>query len=176
MENLENFIQKFPIYQYAFLPADKIAFADKIRQQCKHQCPHYGTSWGCPPAVGKLEKCKENALRYSNLLLFSTFTEISPEKEERQRAEAMREHDRLTRIVGDHMKETGYLTYVLSSGRCRKCEKCTFPRDLCKYPEEMYPCIESHGIVISDLAKQCNMDYYMGAQFPLMFSMIFFSL
>ena len=76
-ENLETFLSKFPIYQYAFLKTEDLDYSEKVRLMCKRTCTHYAASWSCPPAVGKLNKCREHCLRYSDVLLFSTVTELS---------------------------------------------------------------------------------------------------
>ncbi len=174
LEKIESFIKKFPVYQYAFLSTEQVEFSDKMRLFCKRSCPHYGSSWSCPPATGKLDKCKEHCLRYTDLLLFSTVTEIPRAREKEKKIEAQIEHEKLTRLINNHMRDLGYLTYVLSSSFCKHCSKCSFPKDYCRHPEEMIPCIESHGIVVADLMEKCDMDYYMGERLQLMFSLIFF--
>ena len=173
VENIESFIKKFPIYQYAFIKPDDIEYTEKVRQLCKRTCPHYGTSWSCPPAVGKIEACRENCLSYSDVLIFSTLTEIK-DADNGKTAEAQKENERLTDIIRSEMGKWGYTTYVITSGRCQKCRKCTFPKDFCRYPDSMYPCVESQGIMISELAEKYGMDYYMGSRLCLMFSFIYY--
>ena len=73
---IEEYITQFPIYQYAFLHVDEIEFNDKVRTICKKECPRYGKSWSCPPAVGSVEKCKETCHQYSHVLLFSSVAEV----------------------------------------------------------------------------------------------------
>ena len=172
-ENIESFINKFPLYQYAFIKPDDVEYSEKVRQVCKRTCSHYGASWSCPPAVGKIEKCKENCLQYTDLLVFSTVTELKGE-DGKEEAAAQAEHEKLTKIICDHMLSRGYITYVLSSGWCRNCPKCTFPKDFCRHPDEMYSCIESHGIIIADLMDLCDMDHYLGGGLKLYFSLVFF--
>ena len=68
----------------------------------------------------------------------------------------------------------GYEIYTLSSDSCAICEKCAYPEGLaCRHPEHMHPCIESHGIVVSDLVERLEMDYYLGERLLLWFSIIF---
>ena len=50
-DEIESFITQFPIYQYQFLTPDEIEYNDRVRMICKKECPRYGTSWSCPPAV-----------------------------------------------------------------------------------------------------------------------------
>ncbi len=172
-ENIESYIEKFPVYQFEFIHPDDIEYSEKVRQLCKRTCPNYAGSWSCPPAIGKIERCKKTCLNYTDVLVFSTVTEIKSESE-KETASAQKEHEKLTRILSDYMLSQGYVTYVVSSGKCRNCARCTFPRDFCRHPDEMYPCIESHGIVISDLMEMCDMDYYLGSRLYLLFTLIYF--
>ena len=173
-EKIEDYLSRFPIYQYAFLHPEDLEYTEKVRQVCKRNCPHYAASWSCPPAVGKLDKCRERCLRYTDLLVFSTVTELSDVFDPAQKTAAQTEHERLTNLVNNYMRDQGYLTYVISSSMCRLCPRCTFPRDYCRHPDDMFPCIESHGLVLSDVCLSCDMDYYMGDQLFLLFSLVFF--
>ncbi len=174
LEEIEEHISRFPLYQYSFQKPENLTFSEAVRQVCKRTCPHYATNWSCPPAVGKLEKCKEHCLRYTDVLVFSTVTELTDPTDPKQKAAAQREHERMTKLINGHLRDQGYLTYVISSSSCKRCPKCCFPRDYCRFPDEMFPCIESHGIVISDLCEQCDMDHYMGDPLFLLFTMLFF--
>lgn len=50
---------QLPISQYAWIDPQTIEFSDRIRYVCEHECPMYGTSWACPPAVGTVAACRE---------------------------------------------------------------------------------------------------------------------
>ena len=41
-------------------------------------------------------------------------------------------------------------------------------------PEQMFPCIESHGIIVANLVDKFAMDYFLGEQYIVWFSLIFF--
>ena len=62
---LEEQLSELPLYAYAFLDPQELIFSDRIRHICKTECPMYGKSWACPPAVGSVEHCKENCLAYN---------------------------------------------------------------------------------------------------------------
>lgn len=106
--------------------------------------------------------------------MLSTLNELTKGAPD-EMAAAQAEHERLTDIICEQMKQQGCITYVISSSWCRLCPKCTFPRDFCRYPDKMRPCIESHGIMISELADECKMDYYMGSRFYLLFTLVYFT-
>ena len=67
-QSIENYITQFPIYQYTFLSIDDIEFNDKVRTICKRECPRYGKSRSCPPAVGTVDKCRERCQQYTHAL------------------------------------------------------------------------------------------------------------
>ena len=58
-EEIEQQFLELPIVQYAWLPAKELTFSEKVREICREECPRYGTSWSCPPAVGTVTECRE---------------------------------------------------------------------------------------------------------------------
>lgn len=171
---IEAFITQFPVYQYAFVKPQDLNFDDRMRTICKQECPKYGSSWSCAPAVGKIHQCKEACFEYREVLFFSSVTEVSDILNIEETGRAKVHHEKMTQIIEDYLKENGLLVYTLSSDSCSICSKCAFPKAKCRHPKEMHPCIESHGIVTADLAELCSMDYYMGEKLRLNFSIIFY--
>lgn len=171
---IEAFITQFPIYQYAFATPQDVNFDDTTRIYCKQECNKYGSSWSCAPSVGKIPQCKERCMEYTDVLFFSSVTEITAEGKAAAKMKTKATHEKLTHIIEDFLRENGLLIYTLSSDSCSICSKCTFPKEKCRHPKEMHPCIESHGIVTADLAELCSMDYYMGESLLISFTMIFY--
>ena len=174
-EEIEEFITQFPVYQYEFVKPEEIDFNERVRTICKRECPRYGNSWSCPPAVGKVEKCRERCMAYGQALFFSSVTEVTDITDMDESLKTKREHEKMTKIIEDYMSSHGLSVYTLSSDSCAICDKCAFPREQCRHPDQMHPCIESHGIVVANLVERCSMDYYMGEHLLLWFSLIFFS-
>lgn len=172
-KEIEEYITQFPIYQYEFLSTSDIVFSDKVRTICKKECPRYGKSWSCPPAVGTVEKCKEICMQYPSALLFSSVAEVSDYSDMNALLKTKREHEEITRTIEKHLKEEAWGCYTLSTDSCGICEKCTYPKNSCLHPDMMHPCIESHGILLTKNIEENNMDYYMGEQMVLWFSLIF---
>lgn len=172
-EQIEQYITQFPIYQYAMMPAGEIEFTDKVRTICKKECPRYGSSWSCPPAVGNLEKCKKKCQEYTNAMVFSSVAEVPDYSDMKQMLKTQNEHEQITRKIEKFLKESGVNCYTLSTESCSYCEKCTYPKKPCAHPELMHPCIESHGIVITNVLENYEMDYFMGENMVLWFSIIF---
>ena len=171
---IEEFILKFPIYQYDFLDVGEIEFHDKIRNYCKKDCAHYNKSWSCPPAVGKPAYCQTRCKDYNQALFFSSVGQYAAVEKADWKTHPKLQHDKMTRIIENFMKKQGLPVYTLTSEACAMCRRCGFPREHCRHPEEMYPCIESHCIQVSDLVEKCGMDYYLDENLFLWFSIIFF--
>lgn len=172
---IEEYITQFPIYQYAFLDVADLEFNDKVRTICKRECPRYGKSWSCPPAVGTVEHCKERCRQYSKVLLFSSVGEVPDYSNMETLLASKRDHEDLTNKIEEYLKKEAYKCYTLSTDSCSICEKCTYPKKSCVHPEQMHPCIESHGILLTKNIEENDMDYYLGEQMVLWFSMIFLS-
>ena len=49
---LEERLAELPLYSYGFFDPRELEFTDRVRWVCEHECPMYGTTWACPPAVG----------------------------------------------------------------------------------------------------------------------------
>ena len=170
---IENHITQLPIYQYAFLNIDDIEFNDKVRNICKKQCPRYGKSWSCPPAIGSLKQCKNKCMEYSHAVLFSTAAEISDYSNREVILNSKKEHEELTESVENFLRSEVLKCFTLSTESCTLCEKCTYPKKSCLNPDKMHPCIESHGILLSKSLEENHMDYFMGENMVLWFSLIF---
>ena len=173
-EKIEERIGQLPIYQYAFLMTEDIRFSSKVRARCRESCPFYGTSWSCPPSVGRFERCRANCLAYPEALVFSTMQEASEDPNARLIRRRDRRHDEITRQVEDALLDLEIRTQMYSSSACSLCQTCTFPRGTCRHPEMMYPCLESCGMSVSSLAEMGNMDSYMGEDTWIDFSVVFF--
>ena len=58
-ELLERQLTQLPIVEYLFFETEELTFTPKVRLVCETDCPRYGASWACPPAVGTVEECRE---------------------------------------------------------------------------------------------------------------------
>ena len=148
--SIENYITQFPIYQYTFLSIDDIEFNDKVRTICKRECQ-----------------------QYTHALLFSSVAEVPDYSNMDALLATKREHEEITAKIEAFLKQDAWRCYTLSTDSCSICEKCTYPKKSCNHPDLMHPCIESHGILLTKNIEENHMDYYMGEQMVLWFSLIF---
>ena len=71
-EKIEEGLTQFPVCEYAFINIADITFLDQVRYICKTECPQYGKSWSCPPAVGTVEECKKRCSQYTGGFIFTS--------------------------------------------------------------------------------------------------------
>ena len=164
---------QLPISQYAWIDPQTIEFSDRIRYVCEHECPMYGTSWACPPAVGTVAACRERILSYPGALVFTTLCEVDDIADLSAALATRAPHEAVTHealaILKPHVKDV----MALSTEACAICEHCAYPGAPCRHPELMFPCVESHGIIVTALAEKEGIDFY-GGNLVTWFSLLLF--
>lgn len=170
---LSQQLSQLPLLQYEFFDTTQLEFSQRIRHVCRTECPMYGTSWACPPAVGTVEECQARCLAYPRGLLIATVQEA--DVTDMTAALATRApHEQITHQVTALIAAQGAQTMTLSTEACAHCAQCTYPDAPCRHPERMYPCVESHGIMVTALAEQYGIDFYAGTDLVTWFSLILF--
>lgn len=173
-ERLEARLAELPLYQYDFIDTSELMFSERVRYVCRTECPMYGKSWACPPAVGEVEACRARCLAYPKGLMIATITEVSDIANIDETLATRAPHEEITRQVHAMVREEGCETLVLSTEACAHCEHCTYPDAPCRFPDRMYPCVESHGILVTDLAERHGIDFLAGGNVVTWFSLILY--
>lgn len=173
-ETLKAQLAELPIAQYEFFHTDELEFSQRIRMVCERECPRYGTSWACPPAVGTVEACKARCLSYPEGLLITSLSEVEDITNLEQTLAARSEHEELTHQVFALLRAQGVEVMGLSTESCAICAECTYPNAPCRNPERMYPCVESQGIIVSALAERYGTTYLYGGNVVTWFSLLLF--
>ena len=174
-EKLMEDLQALPLYFCDFIDPAKLEFSDRIRWICQQECPMYGKTWACPPAVGTVASCAEKCKGYNGCLLISTIAEVSDIADISQTLATRPAHEEITNQVGDMLREQGIDPYILSTEACTLCERCAYlDGQPCRYPEKMHPCVESHGINILPLLEELGLQFQYGENVVTWFSLLFF--
>ena len=171
---IEERLLELPLAQYAWIRTEELTFLERVRYICETECPRYGTSWACPPAVGTVEECREKCLSYEEGFLFTTFSEVADIADLEQTLAYRAGHEETTRRVRDIFKKRGLDVMALSTESCAVCETCAYPEELCRHPEKMFPCVESYGILVTELAEKCDIEFMYGGNVVTWFSLLFF--
>ena len=172
---LEEQLSQLPLYVYLDIDPQKIEFSQRIRWICQNECPMYGKSWACPPAVGEVEACQKRCLAYENCLLIGTITECNDISDIEETLSTRGPHEEITDLVADMLRAEGEKPYVLSTEACAKCEKCAYLEGKpCIHPDKMHPCVESHGINVIPVLESLGLDFQYGSNIITWFSLLFF--
>lgn len=173
-ELLERQMAELPIVQYEFFETSELIFSSRVRYVCETECPQYGKSWACPPGVGGVEACQERCQRYPHALLITSMTEVSDISDIQETLSTRGPHEELTRQMNSLIRRQGVETYVLSTESCAVCETCAYPQEPCRHPERMFPCVESHGILITETAERYGIEFQAGGNIVTWFSLILY--
>ena len=168
---LEAGLRELPLVQYAFFPTGELTFSPAVRWICEHECPQYGTTWACPPAVGTVEECRARCLRYAEALVITTMAQVEDAADLAQTLATRGEHEEVTRAVHRLLREQGEEPLVLSTESCAICPRCAYPDAPCRHPDRMYPCVESHGVLVTALAERLGMEFLQGGNLVTWYSL-----
>ena len=179
MENINRAVVDVALasgaFETGFLSIADLAFEEDIRKYCVgNVCRCYNTTWACPPAVGTLETCRQRVLAFVEGLLIATITEVSDIANIRETLDTRAPHEEITRQVLELVRQQAADTLTLSTEACAHCEKCTWPGAPCRFPERMFPCVESHCILVTDLAEKHDIDFMAEGNVVTWFSLILY--
>ncbi len=173
-EQVEERLCELPIAQYAWVQIEDIPYSERIRYVCETECPMYGKSWACPPAVGPVKECQERCKSFSGALVITTVSEVQDISDLKETLATRAPHEEITRQVSQILKEEAEEILVLSTESCAFCQTCTYPEGKpCRHPERMFPCVESYGIIATDIAEQYGIEFFKG-NIVTWFSILFY--
>ena len=174
-EKLEHALSELPLYTYFYADPKTLEFSQRIRYICSAECPMYGKTWACPPAVGEVEDCKAKCLSYGSCLVIGTIVEVADSADIPGTLATRGDHEAITNQVRDMMREQGVQPYILSTEACAICERCAYLDGLpCRMPGRMHPCVESHGINIIPTLEENGLDFIYGTNIVTWYSLLFF--
>ena len=71
IDKFEDFIAKYPIFEYRILNTGDLSVEERVRIVCQQECERYGSTWACPPAVGTLKRMRgKNPQVWTGCFLF----------------------------------------------------------------------------------------------------------
>ena len=174
-EKLEAQLSQLPLYIYTYIDPKSLEFSQRIRYICQAECPMYGKTWACPPAVGEVAECQAKCLGYKSCLMIGTITETDDISNMEQTLATRPEHEALTNQVRQMFREQGVEPYILSTEACAVCQRCAYlDGEPCRMPERMHPCLESHGINLIPTLEENGLQFQYGENIITWYSLLFF--
>ncbi len=174
-EKLDLRLSELPLYFYGYIDPKGLEFSQRIRYICSAECPMYGKTWACPPAVGEVEACQRKCLAYKNCLMIGTIAEVTDISDIAETLATRPAHEEITNTVREFFREQGVEPYVLSTEACDICERCAWLEGKpCRHPERMHPCVESHGINLIPTLEDNGLTFQYGENVVTWYSLLFF--
>ena len=174
-ERLEKGLAELPLLGYFFLDPKNLDFSQRVRWVCEQECPRFGKTWACPPAVGTVESCRCKCLAFDNCLMIATAAEVTSLSDMEEALATRPAHEAVTDAVGRLLEEQGAKPYILSTEACAVCERCAYlDGQPCRYPEKMHPCVESHGINLIPTLEENGLEFQFGGNVVTWVSLLFY--
>lgn len=106
--------------------------------------------------------------------MMTSITEVSDIANLEETLATRAPHEELTRQVRDMIAAQGVETRALSTEACAICQHCAYPDAPCRHPDRMFPCVESHGIVVTALAERHGIEFQYGGNVVTWFSLLLY--
>jgi predicted metal-binding protein len=154
---------KYGFSHAALLDTSTLTLRVEARDMCAAgKCKSYNKSWVCPPACGTFEEIYGKLAGYSKGLIVQTTAEL----EDNFDYESMEMASAAQKERFKSFRETLIARWprliALGSGSCKLCEPCTWPDRPCARPDEAIMSMEAAGLIVSDVCKANNINYYYG--------------
>ena len=145
------------------LDVSKLEFLQSVRDMCNSaQCPRYGKTWSCPPEAPSLEEMREKVKSYAKGIIVQTVGQLEDSYDwEGIQDVALKQSANLGRLW-DALAPLYPRLYTMGTGGCSKCEKCTYPDDLCRFPARMAYSMEACGLYVSKVCVDNGAKYNHG--------------
>lgn len=171
---VEAQLAELPLAEYVWFETAELEFSERIRTVCRENCPRYNKTWACPPAVGSVEACRARCLSYPQGLLITSLTEVTDIADTEAALATRGPHEELTRQVSAILRAQGTEVYGLSTESCAICAHCAWPDGPCRHPDRMFPCVESHGLIVTALAERHGIEFQYGGNVVTWFSLLLY--
>lgn len=135
----------------------------EVRKMCAdNKCKIYDTNWACPPGCGTLAECDEKVKNYKYGVIVQTTGELEDSFDFEGMEETKKKHNAYFDQFVNALSDKKITMLPLGDGCCSLCEKCSYPDEPCRFPDKAFSSMEAFGILVSDLCKLNNIDYYYG--------------
>jgi len=150
---------------FSQLDISTLEFMQEIRDMCNpEKCRNYDRSWSCPPACASLEEMRERVKSYTHGILVQTVGDLEDSLDWDNIVEiGVRHKENFSKMRKELSKKEPSLM-GLGAGGCKLCEKCTYPDEPCRHPDEMEISMEASGLFVSKVCTDNDLKYNYGPE------------
>ena len=145
------------------LDVDTIVVHPELRDYCStDRCQHYDKKWTCPPGCGTVEECEVLMRKYHRGLILQTTGDFPDSLDYEQMGAIAKAHKE--NIVGfvKIFRDMYPGGLVVADLPCENCKECTYPDAPCRFPDKIAYSMSAMGMVVSDVCRDNNINYYYG--------------
>ena len=163
MEMLIRLAEEAGFTHAAPLDPGTIELKKEVRAMCaENSCGRYDKCWSCPPGCGELEECAERIAGYRAGLLVQTVGEMEDSFDAEAMMDAEANHRAHFQTLHEILRREYPEMLALGAGSCKRCSACTYPGKPCRFPEQMVSSMEAYGMLVMDICKKNDLEYYYG--------------
>ena len=149
---------------HAPLDVAGLEFLQDVRDMCNAgRCRDYGTSWSCPPACPPLGEIRETVKGYSGGILVQTVGDLEDSYDWQGIIDTGGRHKANFAHMRSKLDKAFDSVLAMGAGTCRICEKCSYPNELCRFPDKMEVSMEASGLFVSKVCTDNGLAYNYGA-------------
>lgn len=145
--------------------ASDLHLRPEVRDMCAADiCQSYDANWSCPPACGSLEEFQAIIDGKTTCYVAQTVGELedSFDFESMMDAEQLQSQRFVLLQEMLHAESDGNEAFVLGSGTCTVCPKCSYPDSPCRFPHLRMVSMEAAGLVVSEVCVTAGVPYNHG--------------
>ena len=163
-EELSRMAEAAGFPAWAPLDVATLEVKQEVRDMCAtNTCGKYGSNWACPPGCGDLDECRAKVAPFKWGIIVQTTGQMEDSFDFETVAEIAEEHDTNFLKILDPMREAFPGMLALGAGTCTRCKECTYPDAPCRFPDRMVSSMEAFGLVVLEVCKANNLQYYYGS-------------
>ena len=162
-EELEKLAMYSGFNHTAPLDVSTIEVRKEVRDACEQNtCNMYDLCWSCPPACGTLEECGDRIKAYHSGIILQSSIQLEDSFDFEGIMELGERHSKALEAFTDEIRKTCPNALVLGAGGCKRCKKCTYPDEPCRFPEKQLSSMEGYGMVVNEVCKKNGIPYNYG--------------
>lgn len=162
-EKLKELIEEIGFEDYGVCRASDLSVRADVRDMCASgKCRMYGHNWACPPAIGDIEQYQKLIDARQTCYVVQTVRELEDEFDGETMMDAEREQKARVLKLSKRLAAEDIDALTLAAGTCTICEKCTYPDEPCRHPENRLVSMEAAGLMVYQVCEVAGVPYNHG--------------